>query len=88
MKRGLQTVITNTTVNCGTIKQRLIGLFSVQEGVDGAYFGLVILVGLDGIVAVEILYIGDLVMQIHIAAKVSWYRLKLIVWIGCVNVEG
>ena len=87
MKRGLQTVITNTTVNCGTIKQRLIGFFPIQEGVDGTYFGLVIFVGLDSVVAIEILHIGDLVMQIHIAAKVSWYRLKLIVWIGCVDIE-
>ena len=68
-------------------KHILIGFFTIQEGVDGADFGLVIFVRFYRVVAVETFYICNGIVQFHIAAKVSWNRFKLIIRIGRVNIE-
>lgn len=69
------------------IKVLLIGLLTIQKSIDGADLCLVIIICFDGIVAIETFYVGDLVMNFHIAAEVSRYRFKLIVRIGRVNIE-
>ena len=67
--------------------QLLIWFFPFQKSIDSADFSLVIIICFYGVVAVKTFYICNLVVHFHIAAKVSRHRFKLIVRIGCVNIE-
>ena len=66
----------------------LIRFFAIQKSIYGAYFGFVVLVRFYGVIAVEAFYISYGILQFQVAAKVSGNRLKLIVRIRSVHVEG
>ena len=86
-----ETVVRRRTVlkmECSVFTDfRLIWFFPVKKSIDGADFSLVVLVVFYSVIAVECFYFRNGVVELHIAAEISWYRFKLIVRISCVDVE-
>src|ERR1700761_8808549 len=65
-----------------------VGAFPIEEGIDRADLRIVVLVGFNLIVAVEVLDIGDRVIQFQITADVGRHSFKLIIPIGSIGIEG
>ena len=61
--------------------------FPIQEGVDGADLCVIILVGLDFVVTVEVFDVGDRVVQFQITADVGRHGFKLVIRIGSIDIE-
>ena len=69
------------------VRYGLIRPLPIQESIDRADLGIVILVGLHFVIAVKILDIGDRIIQFQITADVSRHSFKLVVRVGSIDVK-